>query len=157
MWQLIRANRRRSIVLISTMALILVFMGFVLGEVFVPGHGLFGAGIAVVLWTILFAVAMSGGDALMLHAAGAREIEHTDVPQLFNIVEEMKIASGLEVMPKVYVIDDPVPNAFAVGRKKNKCAVAVSMAIGVQSSREIHGQSEVLSLASRSAGNATVF
>ena len=51
---------------------------------------------------------------------GAREIRKQDHPQLFNIVEEMAIAAQLPKMPRVFIVDDPAPNAFAVGRNPTR-------------------------------------
>ena len=56
------------------------------------------------------------GDKMVLAASRAREITHDDAPVLFNVVEEMSIAAGLP-MPKVYIVDDTAPNAFATGRE----------------------------------------
>ena len=61
--------------------------------------------------------------------AGAREIQKQDHPQLFNIVEEMSIAAQLPKMPRVFIVDDPAPNAFAVGRNPDKAAVAVTIGL----------------------------
>ena len=47
-------------------------------------------------------------------------------PQLFNVVEEMKIAAGLPAMPKIYIINDPSPNAFATGRSPKSASIAVT-------------------------------
>ena len=47
-------------------------------------------------------------------------------PQLFNVVEEMKIAAGLPAMPKIYIINDPAPNAFATGRSPKSASIAVT-------------------------------
>ena len=66
----------------------------------------------------------SGTDLLMM-GSRAREIEKKDDPQLFNVVEEMSIASGLP-MPRVFVIDSYSMNAFATGRDPNNSAVAVT-------------------------------
>ena len=57
-------------------------------------------------------------------AAGAKKIEKKDAPQLYNVVEEMTIASGFGRMPDVYLIQESSPNAFAIGRKPEKSAVA---------------------------------
>ena len=62
----------------------------------------------------------------MLSMARARKIGPDDAPQLYNVVEEMKIASGLPKMPDVYIIDDPAPNAFATGRSPEKASVAIT-------------------------------
>ena len=57
------------------------------------------------------------------------EIQKKDHPQLFNIVEEMSIAAQLPKMPRVFIVDDPAPNAFAVGRNPDKAAVAVTIGL----------------------------
>ncbi len=90
-------------------------------------NGIFwGILIAMVLWIVLLLVSFTGGEQILLATAGAREIRKEDAPQLYNIVEEMKIASGLPAMPKVYLIHSHVPNAFAVGLKPERAAVAVT-------------------------------
>jgi heat shock protein HtpX len=58
--------------------------------------------------------------------SNARKISRDDYPRLYNLVEEMKIASGLEKMPDIYIIDDPALNAFATGRNPNHAALAVT-------------------------------
>src|SRR5262245_48381908 len=126
MWEAISANTRRSWVLISLMGALLVCVGFAVGLVVSPDGGVFGILFALVLWLILWAIAATAGDSLLLLSAGGRKISTEDAPQVWNVVEEMKIASGLPFMPEVYLIDDPSPNAFAVGRGKNKGAVAVT-------------------------------
>ena len=127
MWEQIQANRRRSAVLITTMALVLLALGYAGGEL-LGGHGFGPAGliIALIFWGVLMLTYFTASESLVLHGAHARELQHDDSPQLFNIVEEMKLASGLTVMPHVYLIDDPAPNAFAFGRKPETAAVAVT-------------------------------
>jgi heat shock protein HtpX len=90
-----------------------------------PG-GLIGAGVAVVIWLIMALVALLGGDSVLLRSARAYRVEKEDAPRLWNVVEEMKIASSLGAMPRVYIIEDDAPNAFAVGRNPEKAAVAVT-------------------------------
>ena len=144
MWEAISSNRRRSWLLIGLMGLILISLGAVIGLAIIPpvgNHyfqqsdqpgldpyvtGLYGAGIALLIWLIMWAVAAGGGDSILLSAAGARPIKKSYAPQLWNTVEEMTIASGLGQMPKVYVIDDEAPNAFAVGYRPGRAAVAVT-------------------------------
>jgi heat shock protein HtpX len=58
--------------------------------------------------------------------SGAKKIKPDDHPRLHNVVEEMKIASGLEKMPDIYIIDDPALNAFATGRDPNRASVAIT-------------------------------
>ncbi len=126
MWEQIRANRRRSFVLAVFMAAILVALGYFLAEYFAPGSGVAGILLACVVWVVMALAAYYGGDQVFLSMAKARRIQKRDLPRLYNIVEEMTIASGLGKMPAVYVIDDPAPNAFATGRDPQHAAVAVT-------------------------------
>jgi heat shock protein HtpX len=127
MWELIRANKRNSIVLMVIMAVVLLLLGFVIGLGFFGTEGgFFGLIIATAIWLILTLVSFSSGDQIFLAASKAKPITHDVHPQLFNVVEEMKIAAGLPAMPKVYIINDPAPNAFATGRKPETASVAVT-------------------------------
>ena len=127
MWEAIRRNRRRSTVLITLMGIILILLGFVIGMLVDPqAGGAFGAVVALGIWLILWLTAIAGGDSVLLASSRAKRVQKKDAPRLWNIVEEMTIASGLGTMPAVYIIEDSVPNAFAVGRKPEKAAVAVT-------------------------------
>ncbi|GAH68416.1 unnamed protein product, partial [marine sediment metagenome] len=127
MWELIRANKRSSIVLMVMMAVVLLLLGFVIGLGFFGAEGGFiGLIIATVIWLILTLISFSSGDQILLAASKAKRVTHDVHPQLFNIVEEMKIAAGLPAMPKIYIINDPAPNAFATGRKPETASVAVT-------------------------------
>jgi len=127
MWELIRANKRNSIVLMVLMAAVLLLLGFVIGlGFFGPDGGFFGVIIAVAIWLILLMVSFSSGDQILLAASKAKPVTHNVHPQLFNVVEEMKIAAALPAMPKIYIINDPAPNAFATGRNPKSASVAVT-------------------------------
>jgi heat shock protein HtpX len=127
MWELIRANKRDSVALMTLMAVVLLLLGFVIGMAAVgPQGGLLGLGAAAVIWLVLALVSFSSGDQILLAASGARPVTHDVHPQLFNIVEEMKIAAGLPAMPKIYIINDPAPNAFATGRNPQSASIAVT-------------------------------
>lgn len=125
MWEQIRANRIKSVVLVAGMAGLLLVIGYLLGEAFL-GSPAGGLAIALVLLVIMNLVAFYQGDNIMLSVSKAKKIQKADHPRLFNIVEEMQIASGLSRMPDVYIIDDPAMNAFATGRNEDKAAVAVT-------------------------------
>ena len=136
MWEAIRANKRRSVVMITTLAVVLVGLGYAIGLAIDPQHGgQVGAAAAGVLWVILFTVALSSGRNILLGSVGAREIEHDDNPMLFNVVEEMTIAAGLPKPPKVYILDSDAPNAFAVGTPDN-AAVAVTTGLLMRLNRD---------------------
>jgi len=125
-WELIRANQRRAATLVVVMAALLFVVGYALGEALAPGGGLGGLFIAFVVWLILTLVSYFQGNAIFLSLAGARRIEKKDNPVLFDVVEEMTIASGLPKVPDVYIIDQAAPNAFATGRDPQHAAVAVT-------------------------------
>jgi len=125
MWEQIRSNQTRSAVLVAGMGVLLLLIGYLLGMVFFD-NGLGGLIIAFIVWGIMSLIAFYQGDSILLGMAGARKISHDDNPRLYNIVEEMKIASGLEKVPDIYIIDDPAPNAFAVGRSPDRAAVAIT-------------------------------
>lgn len=128
MWEAIRSNQRRSTVLIIVMGVVLVVLGMSIGLTIDPRQGgAIGAVGALALWFFLYLIAMFQGDAILLGVSGAVQIkEKHEAPQLWNIVEEMTIASGLSKMPAIYIINTNQLNAFAVGRRPEKAAVAVT-------------------------------
>ncbi len=146
MWELINANKRRSVVLVFAMLLLLLSLGFLIGSAVLPGvtmveagesgapaafqldptGGMVGIAVAAVLWIIQSLVAYYKGDSILLATAGARKIEKDDHPRLFNVVEEMVIASRLPRVPDIYIIEDDAMNAFAAGRKPETAKVAVT-------------------------------
>lgn len=127
MWELIRQNRRKSLWLIVTMAIVLALLGYLVGYVFDPVHGgIIGLLVAVGIWLFLTILTFHSGDEILLKVSRATEVGKDVHPRLFNVVEEMKIAAGLPGMPRVYIIDEPAPNAFAIGLKPEKSAVAVT-------------------------------
>jgi heat shock protein HtpX len=137
MWEQIRANKRNSIILLATMAVCLMLLGFIIGIAFFgPDAGFFGLIIATVIWLVLLAVSFAGGDQILLAASKATPVTHDVHPQLFNIVEEMTIAANLGKMPKVYIINDPAPNAFATGRSPESASVAVTAGLLARLNRD---------------------
>jgi heat shock protein HtpX len=137
MWELIRANKRNSILLMVLMAVVLLLLGFIIGMGFFGSEGgFFGLIIATVIWLVLAMVSFSSGDQILLAASRAQPVTHDVHPQLFNVVEEMKIAAGLPAMPKVYIINDPAPNAFATGRSPKTASVAVTAGLLARLNRD---------------------
>ncbi len=127
MWELIAANQRKSIILLVGMGLSLLVLGFLIGTAFSPiDGGLMGLFIALGLWTVMFVVSMTAGDAILLSVSQAQPVTPEILPQLYNVVEEMKIAANLPVMPKLYVINDAAPNAFATGLDIKKSSIVVT-------------------------------
>jgi heat shock protein HtpX len=126
MWELIRQNKRKSFVLFSLMGTCLILLGYLIGEAVSPGLGVSGLILATVIWVVLSSVSYFSGDSIILNMSGAKEVTPQVHPRLFNVVEEMKIAAGLPVMPKVYIIDSSALNAFATGRKPEKSSLAIT-------------------------------
>ncbi|NUN93944.1 MAG: M48 family metallopeptidase [Verrucomicrobiae bacterium] len=127
MWEQIQANRRRSLVLIGGLAAVLFGTGFFTGEAILPGGGgWFGLALAGVIFAIQWGIYWVGAESVVLHGIAAHEVTREEMPRLHNVVEEMRIAAGLEAMPRILLIADPAPNAFAIGRKPEASAVAVT-------------------------------
>ena len=137
MWEQIRANKRNSILLLTLMALCLMLIGFVIGIAFAgPNGGWFGLIIATAIWIILTIVSFSSGDQILLSASHAVPVTYDVHPQLFNIVEEMTIAANLPKMPKIYIINEQAPNAFATGRNPENASVAVTAGLLAKLNRD---------------------
>jgi heat shock protein HtpX len=137
MWELIRANKRNSIILMMIMASVLLILGFIIGMVFFGSEGgFFGLMIAAAIWLVLTLISFSSGDQILLAASRAKPVTHEVHPQLFNVVEEMKIAASLPAMPKIYIINDPAPNAFATGRNPKNASVAVTAGLLARLNRD---------------------
>ncbi len=118
------------------MAVCLVGLGAVIGmAINGPDGGMLGLMIATGIWMILTLISFSSGDQILLGASNAVPVTHDVHPQLFNVVEEMSIASGLP-MPKVYIINDPAPNAFATGRNPKSASVAVTAGLLAKLNRD---------------------
>jgi heat shock protein HtpX len=124
MWEQIRSNQIKSAVLVALMGILLLVLGYFIGLIF--GSPIGGLIVALILWGIMNLVAFFQGDSILLGISGARKISPDDHPRLYNVVEEMKIASGLEKVPDVYIIEDPALNAFATGRDPNRASVAIT-------------------------------
>lgn len=112
-------------VLVVAMGLLLLLVGYFLGEA-IFGSGIGGLVVAILIWVVMNLFAYFQGDSMILAISRARKISPDDHPRLYNVVEEMKIASGLPKIPDIYIIDDPSPNAFAVGRDPSRASVAIT-------------------------------
>ncbi len=106
--------------------LLVIALGFALSFIYGNPHILYGAVIMSVLMNIS---AYWFSDKLVLSMANAQPVaSRNEYPELWNIVENLSITAGLP-MPKLYVIDDPAPNAFATGRDKDHAVIAVTTGI----------------------------
>jgi heat shock protein HtpX len=125
MWEQIKSNQIKSAILIIVMAALLLAIGYTIGMIFFDS-AVGGLIIAFIVWGFMALISYFQGDSIILSMAKARKVGPDDAPRLYNVVEEMKIASGLPNMPAVYIIDDPSPNAFATGRNVEKASIAVT-------------------------------
>jgi heat shock protein HtpX len=123
----IARNRRNSLLLIAAFLAFVTVFGYIIGFAWIgdPVGALFGLVLALIAGTISGLISYYAGDKMVLAASRAKEVTHDDAPVLFNVVEEMTIAAGLP-MPKVYIVDDTAPNAFATGRDPEHASVAVT-------------------------------
>ncbi|HZK75231.1 MAG TPA: M48 family metallopeptidase [Clostridia bacterium] len=137
MYHQISRNKRNSIIVVVLFLAVWLLAGFVIGEF--GGGGLTTAiGGAVILGILGVCAALYSyyfGSATVLAAAGAHEADPGQYQQLYNIVQTLAIGDGLP-MPKVYVIEDPSPNAFATGRDPKHAAVTVTTGILQMMNRE---------------------
>jgi heat shock protein HtpX len=144
---LIAENKRNSLLLVILFCLFVTAVAMILSLAILaylaPGHlhnvnvgeaRLVGAA-AAALSLLLSLLAYYQGDSMILAISHARPIEHQDDPELFNVVDEMAIAAGIP-MPRVYVIDDSAPNAFATGRDPQHAVVAITTGLRTKLTRD---------------------
>src|SRR5262245_47915347 len=123
MYEQIAANKRRTVVLVAGFVLILAAAGAAVGLII--GYGWWGAAIAFVISGILAFASYWKSDAVALAVSRAQPADPNTYQRLYNLVEGLCIASGLP-QPRIYIIDDPAPNAFATGRNPRHAAIAVT-------------------------------
>jgi heat shock protein HtpX len=136
-YQQIAQNKRRSILLVLLIGLILCVLGYFAGYVFTgdPAGALFFIPVSIAVTAVLAAGAYFSGDSLVLAASRAHEVSEQDAPQLVNVVRELSLAANVPV-PRVYVIDDSAPNAFATGRDPQHASVAITTGLLEKLDRE---------------------
>ncbi len=136
MYSEIAANKRK------TWFMMLVFVALVggLGWLFSQYWGEPSITIYVLIGALIYVViSYFASSKLALAMNGAHPIEKRDNPRLYRIVENLSIAEGLP-MPKVYIIDDPAPNAFATGRDPNHAVVAATTGLlNIMDDAELEG------------------
>jgi heat shock protein HtpX len=123
MYRAIAANKRNTVIIIALFVIIIGILGVAAQFITGGGWGItIGTIIGAGLYT-LFQYFAASGQALAL--SGAHEIQKADNPRLYRIVENLAITNGLP-MPKVYIIADQAPNAFATGRDPQHAVVAAT-------------------------------
>lgn len=122
MYSEIAANKRKTWLIIALFALLIGGLGWIASKLYGVPYFTYAAigGAAIYALVQYFAAAK-----LALAMNGAKEVTKKEAPRLYRTVENLSIATGMP-MPKVYVIDDPAPNAFATGRDPNHAVVAAT-------------------------------
>ena len=123
MYELIASNKRRSILLVGAFVLVVSLVGAAFGIVF--GYGWQSTVIALVFSGALAFASYWKADTVALAVSRAHPADPAEYRRLYNLVEGLTIASGLP-MPRIYIVDDPAPNAFATGRNPRHAAIAVT-------------------------------
>ncbi|MBA3758763.1 zinc metalloprotease HtpX [Candidatus Saccharibacteria bacterium] len=125
MYSAIAANKRKTALMMFVFVVLVAGFGWLFGQIYdqplITPYVLIGALVYVL-------ISYFASSKLAVAMNGAHEIKKSDNPRLWRIVENLSITNGMP-MPKVYVIDDPAPNAFATGRDPNHAIVAATTGI----------------------------
>jgi heat shock protein HtpX len=123
----IAANKRKTVLLFVVAIAFTALIGYAIGFLFFRG-GIAGVVIATILAVVLSLGSYFAGDRIVLASTGAREVTAEQEPRLHNIVEGIAIAAGVP-KPRVYVVPEQAPNAFATGRDPEHSSVAVTQGL----------------------------
>ena len=122
------ANKRKTYFLLAAMAVLTWLVAYAALTYFGAGTTSFVLPLAVGISLVGVWGSYYGSDKLVLTMTGARVIQREDNPALFNLIEEVVVASGLP-MPKVAIVEDSAPNAFATGRNPDHALIAFTTRI----------------------------
>lgn len=134
LYKQILQNKRKTILLILLFSVLVLAIGWAIGYL---ANNDFWSGLLIAAIILAFYVPITymSATSQVLAMSGATEIKQEDNPQLFDVVEELSLAARIP-MPKVYIVNDPAPNAFATGIKPEKGAVAFTTGLLDQLNRE---------------------
>jgi len=137
MYSQIAANKRKTIFVMAVFLLLIAAIDW-LFKAFVGGSPTIFYGVLV--GSLVYAViTYYAGSRMALAVNGAQEIQKSDNPRLWRIIENLAITDGLP-MPRVFIMNDPAPNAFATGRDPNHSAVcATSGLLDLMDDSELQG------------------
>jgi heat shock protein HtpX len=125
-YEQIASNKRRTFLLMALAILLLGAVGYAIGLWL--GTGPLGLGIALAVAILMQVGAYRYGDRIVLASARAREVGPEEEPRLHNIVEGLAIAAGIP-KPRVWVVPERAPNAFATGRDPEHSHIAVTQGL----------------------------
>lgn len=134
MYSAIAANKRKTWLIMVLFVAIIAGMGWIISNLYGQPYFLY---LALVVGGVYALIQYFAAAKLALAMNGAKEVSKKDAPRLYRTVENLSIATGMP-MPKVYVIDDPAPNAFATGRDPKHAVVAATTGLlGVMDDQEL--------------------
>lgn len=137
MYSDIASNKRKTIIIMVIFMAFLSAIIYVFAKFLGGGTGIFYGGMIGSLVYIIFSYYAGSSMALAINAA--HEIKKSDNPRLWRIVENLAITDGLP-MPRVYIMDDPAPNAFATGRDPKHAVVCVTKGLlDIMDDQELQG------------------
>ena len=136
MYSAIRANKRNTVIIMMVFLLLIGGLGALAGYLY---DDYFITGIVLFIAIIYALIEYFAASRMAISMAGGREIKKQDNPTLWNVVENLAIANG-QPMPRVFIIDDPSPNAFATGRNPQHSYVAATTGLlQLMDKRELTG------------------
>src|SRR3989344_949528 len=118
----ISSNKRKTALLITFFLVLIIGLGYVFSR-YMGNPTLLP--IAVGISVLLSFISYFYSDKIVLSMSKAKEIKRTDDPELYRSVENLSIAGGLPA-PKIYLINDTAPNAFATGRNPKHAVIAIT-------------------------------
>ena len=122
MYSAIAQNKRNTILVMMVFVIIIGVIGVFIGMYF----GDYSLAVIITVVAMIYAIIQYfAAGKLAMSMTGAKEIEKQNAPELWNAVENIAITAGMP-MPKVYIIEDPAPNAFATGRDPDHAIVGVT-------------------------------
>ncbi len=138
MYSAIAANKRKTYIIMTLFVVIIATLGWVFSQMF--GGDVPTITIGVLIGALLYAlISYFNASKVALAVNRAQPIEQSDNPRLYRIVENIAITEGMP-MPKVYIMEDAAPNAFATGRDPNHAAVcATTGLLDIMTDSELQG------------------
>ena len=134
MYRAIAANKRNTVVIMAVFIVLIALIGYIFSVIYGSTGIFWGTLVGAAIYTVI-QYFIAAKMALSLN--GAKEIRKSDNPRLYRIVENLTISEGMP-MPRVYIIDDMAPNAFATGRDPKHAHVAATRGIlELMSDREL--------------------
>ena len=137
-WSRVDTNKRKTWFLMFGFSVFIIVLAYILTFALgFEGPGALGfVGVILIISGFINLASYYWSDKVVIRMSGAKEITEKDNKELYRLVENLCIAGGLP-KPKIYLIDDPAPNAFATGRDPNHAVIAFTTGL-LQSSNKLY-------------------